>query len=78
MAYWVTRDEKDNTVSTYDFWRGKPTKISKWWEQSDTACEHLVSIYPGVFSFFFKTRLKPGEIRKVKSINIVLEELWTG
>lgn len=69
MAYWLTRDE--GARSRYEIWSAKP-KISPGGvyylggKQLEIPSEkfHRISI----------TRLKPGEIRRVKSINIELED----
>ena len=72
MAYWLTRDEWNDARGT--IWDGKPKRSNgKEFQHSKTAFPEgslgvdFLEEVSGVF-------LKPGEIRKVKSINITLEK----
>ena len=68
MAYWITRDNYGG--AKYDLWLGYPKKGPHLWGSRG-------GIYLGSFQVrqFHKIFIpfKPGEIRKVKSINIELE-----
>ena len=70
MMYWLTRDSFP--FSAYELWEGQPKKASnKRYYGQDLA---LVIFQLRHFNETQISRLKPGEIRKVKSITIELEE----
>ena len=81
MAYWLARDDSEG--SKYERWDLKPEKDSKGRYCRLGNRGPVWSMVPGLFEVVFfagsrhhpRFRLKPGEIRKVKSITITeLEE----
>ncbi len=70
MAYWLTRDGKEGICGLPQLWGRKPSKSGRgakteYWGGSVKLYGSIIKSVPA---------LKPGEIRKVKSINILLEE----
>ena len=69
MAYWLTRDNFPG--ARYDLWKGYPTPGAELWGSRGGL--FLGSFLVRRFKEISSSHLEPGKIRKVKSINIVLE-----
>ena len=71
MAFYLTRDKYSG--AKYDLWKGYPESGPEHWGSRGGV--FIGSFLVKRFGDISSSRLMPGEIRKIKSINIVLEEL---
>ena len=71
MAYWLTRDEGE--FADYELWESRPTLDGRGYRLED-AQPIFLSFPIKEFQAGHNLRLKPGEIKKVKSITIELED----
>ena len=75
MAYWLTRDEGGSTA--VELWRGKPRADKDLFGDGIYGAPNASSLSyfcPAELKKVTGITLKSGEIRRVKSINIVLED----
>ena len=73
ISYWLTRDKKDK--SDYVLWYGKPDFDGRFFHVVKLHGIYFGSFSPITFEQMTSISFKPGEIHKVKLIEIKLEIL---
>ncbi len=79
MNLWLTRDREEEEKPDYDLWMAKPLlrerDESRFWidDYRKSIFTLLFRFCPEPFEKVTGIKIKPGEIRKVKSIKIELE-----